>query len=105
MDPCGTFGRRPTQRWWGDIVIAGILLPVSVLYSTWFGILSAFVAVNTVMYVTLAVLKMLPRLHPAGWFRKENTRSETRSIYPDAPIGGPPARLSKRDKKLISSHG
>ena len=86
-------------------MIAGFLLPVSVLYSPWFGVLSAFVAVNTVMYVTLAILKMLPRLHPAGWFRRQNTRSETRSIYPDAPVGGPNPHLSKRDKKLISSHG
>ena len=87
-------------------MISGILLPVTVLYSPWFGVLTAFVAVNTVMYVTLAIMKMLPRLHPAGWFRKNNTRSETRSIYPDAPIGGPtPHHLTRRNKKLISSHG
>ena len=70
-------------------MIAGILLPHSTLFTAWFGILTAFVAVNTVMYVTLAIFKLLPKPHPTGWFRRKNTRSETRSIYPDAPIGEP----------------
>ena len=42
----------------------GILLPASVLASEWFSVLAAFVAVNTLIYVTLAIGKMLPRVHP-----------------------------------------
>jgi hypothetical protein len=67
-------------------VITGILLPASVLQSDWFMVLSTFVAVNTVMYVTLAIAKLVPRLHPSSWFRSRNQRSETRNIDPDAPI-------------------
>lgn len=74
----------------------GILLPHSVLFSAWFGILTAFVAVNTVMYVALAITKLLPPMHPMGWFRRYNTRSETRNIDPNAPIGGPQPRRHRR---------
>ncbi|MCL2515683.1 MAG: hypothetical protein FWD85_09440 [Microbacteriaceae bacterium] len=74
------------------MALTGILLPQSTLYSAWFGILTAFVAVNTVMYLALAILKLLPPMHPSGWFRRGNTRSETRNIDPNAPIGGPQPR-------------
>ena len=69
--------------------LAGILLSESVLHSAWFGVLTGFVAVNTVMYVALAIAKLLPPVHPSGWFRRDNARSETRHIDPDAPTGGP----------------
>ena len=61
------------------------LLPSDFLQTPWFAVLSAFVAVNTIMYVTLAVTKLLPRLHPGTWFRKGTRRSETRNIDPDVP--------------------
>jgi hypothetical protein len=67
-------------------MISGILLPAEVLQSDWFAILSTFVAVNTVMYVSLAIAKLFPRMHPSGWFRTRNERSETRNIDPNAPI-------------------
>jgi hypothetical protein len=60
---------------------AGLLLPEPLLYSDWFAVMAAFVAVNTVMYAALAVAKILPRLHPPEWRRGQ--RSETRSIYPE----------------------
>ena len=41
------------------IVIGGILLPEEVLQSEFFAVLAAFVAINTIMYVTLAIAKML----------------------------------------------
>ena len=40
-----------------EMILAGLLLPESVLSSDWFAVLAAFVAINTVMYVTLAVTK------------------------------------------------
>ena len=61
------------------------LLPSSWLTSSWYATLTAFVAVNTLVYVVLSVSKILPRLHPTTWFRGNgaNRRRETRSIYPD----------------------
>ncbi len=63
----------------------GILLPESTLQSTWFAVLATFVAINTVMYVSLAVAKTLPKLHPRDWLSRSYTRGRTRSIHPDAP--------------------
>ncbi len=45
-------------------------------------VLTAFVAINTVIYSVLAVAKLLPRLYPSTWFRARNRRLEDRSIYP-----------------------
>ena len=66
----------------------GILLPESVLGSTWFAVLSAFVAINTVMFVALAIAKILPKLYPRDWLPRTYTRAETRSIHPDYVEGG-----------------
>ena len=43
-------------------VLAGILFPASLLQTQFFQVLALFVAFNTIMYVTLAIAKMLPRL-------------------------------------------
>jgi hypothetical protein len=61
------------------------VLPSAWLTSSWYATLTAFVAVNTLVYVVLSVSKILPRLHPTTWFRSDgaNRRRETRSIYPD----------------------
>ncbi len=61
----------------------GVLLPESVLNSDLFAVLAAFVAINTVMYVALAIAKMLPKLYVGDWRRPANRRSQTRSIHPD----------------------
>ena len=66
-------------------VTTGILLPESVLSSSWFAVLSVFVAINTVMYVGLAIGKVLPKLYPGDWVPRRYERSQTRSIDPDAP--------------------
>ena len=71
--------------------LAGILLPASILSSGWFSILAAFVAINTVMYVTLAMIKALPKIHVRDLLPRNYTRAETRSIYPDAEEPGPRA--------------
>lgn len=63
----------------------GILLPSSTLHETWFLTLAGFVAVNTIVYVTLAVSKALPRVYLRDWLPRKYVRSETRSIYPDGP--------------------
>ena len=75
------------------VVTAGLLLPEDLMHSRWFAVLSAFVAINTVLYLTLAVIKILPKAYLSDWVDHRNRRSETRSIYPDgAPAPeAPPA--------------
>jgi hypothetical protein len=63
----------------------GILLPESFLRSDGFAVLAAFVAINTVMYVALAVAKMLPKVYVTDWFTHRDRRGQTRSIHPEAP--------------------
>lgn len=64
----------------------GILLPESFLHSHLYAVLGAFVAVNTVMYVALAIAKALPKIYPADWLPRRYQRAETRSIHPDGHL-------------------
>lgn len=61
----------------------GILFSQDVLQSGAFQFLAAFVAVNTIMYVALAVAKMLPKVYLSDWRPGRARRSETRSIHPE----------------------
>ena len=61
----------------------GVLLPQSFLGSPLFAVLAAFVAINTVMYLALAVAKILPKVYLSDHFSSSNRRGETRSIHPD----------------------
>jgi hypothetical protein len=65
------------------------VLPESIMHSPWFAALSTFVAINTVLYLTLALIKLLPKAHLSDWIDQRNRRSETRSIYPEADAGAP----------------
>jgi hypothetical protein len=58
------------------------ILPSVVLHAEWFAVLTAFVALNTIMYVALAVGKVLPKVYLSDWVPSRNRRSQTRSIYP-----------------------
>ena len=53
------------------------------LQTPWFSVLAAFVAINTMIYATISFISVLPRIYPTQWFSSRNTRTETRSIYPD----------------------
>lgn len=66
----------------GPIVPTGILLPESVLHTDLFAVLAAFVAINTVIYASLALSNVLPKIYPSDWVTDRNRRTETRSIYP-----------------------
>ncbi|WP_241521938.1 hypothetical protein [Arthrobacter pityocampae] len=68
----------------GPIVRGGLLLPEAVLSSSLFSVLAAFVAINTVIYASLALANILPKIYPTDWVTDRNRRTETRSIYPDA---------------------
>ena len=52
--------------------------------SRWLAV-QTFVALNTLMYVTLAVLKVLPKGYAFSWFSGRNRRAQNRSIYPEPP--------------------
>ncbi|WP_083956425.1 hypothetical protein [Tersicoccus phoenicis] len=64
----------------------GILLPESVLYGHAFAVLSTFVAINTVMYAVLTIVKILPGVRLPRRRSGRRLRKETRSIYPDGPL-------------------
>jgi hypothetical protein len=64
----------------------GILLPESTLREELVAVLAAFVAINTIVYVTLSVAKILPKVYVTDWIHSRNRRSETRSIHPDDPV-------------------
>jgi len=70
------------------VVVASLLLPDSIMHSQWFAVLSMFVAINTVLYLTMALIKLLPKAYLSDWVNQRNRRSETRSIYPEVE-GGP----------------
>lgn len=64
---------------------SGLLLPESVLSTPWFAVLAAFVALNTVLYVCLAIMKIFPT--PRLSLRRGRMRRvETRSIHPDEDV-------------------
>ena len=65
-------------------------LPTEWLASDWYATLTAFVAVNTLVYVVVSVSKILPRMHPTTWLRRDgiSRRRETRSIFPEGFEGG-----------------
>jgi len=65
------------------------LLPQNIMHTPWFAALGMFVAINTVLYLTLAIIKLLPKAYLSDWVDRRNRRSESRSIYPDFDPGAP----------------
>ncbi len=61
------------------------MLPESVVHSTPFLVLGTFVAMNTMMYVVLAVAKLLPKVYLSDLGRRRDQRIDNRSIYPVIP--------------------
>ncbi len=59
------------------------VLSENTMHTSWFAALSIFVAINTVLYLTLAIIKLLPKAYLSDWINQHNRRSETRSIYPE----------------------
>lgn len=68
------------------VVAHGLLLPSSVIDTAAFGVLAAFVAINTIMYTALAVAKMLPKIYFSDYNPRRRRRAETRSIYPEGQV-------------------
>ncbi len=74
------------------MLLSGILFPSEFLASTWYATLTAFVAVNTLIYVVLSLAKIAPPQHPWQWIyhlRHPKRRREDRSIHPPGvPLRG-----------------
>ncbi len=75
----------------GVRLLAGVVLPQSIMHTEWFAVLAMFVAINTVLYLTLAIIKLLPKAYLSDWVDQRNRRAETRSIYPDVEGGAQPS--------------
>ena len=60
-------------------VVQGVLLPEGTLWSPWAQVLATFVAINTVMYVAVAVAKIMPKVHLGDWLSQSYARAESRS--------------------------
>lgn len=71
----------------GVPLLASVVLPHSIMHTPWFAVLSTFVAINTVLYLTLAIIKLLPKAYLSDWVDQRNRRAESRSIYPDGEGG------------------
>jgi hypothetical protein len=65
------------------VLLLGSIVPNEVMHSRWFAVLTTFVAINTVLYLTLAIVKILPKAYVSDWIDRRNRRAETRSIYPE----------------------
>ena len=63
-----------------DVGTLASLLPQGIMHSQWFATLTVFVAVNTLLYLTLAIVKLLPKLYLSDWVDRRDRRSEPRSI-------------------------
>ncbi len=75
----------PLVQQLAQLMTQGIVLSQDTLGSPWFGVLAAFVAINTVMYLALAVAKILPKVYPRDWLPRSYARAQERGIYPDGP--------------------
>ncbi|MCD9624262.1 hypothetical protein [Rhabdothermincola salaria] len=69
-------------------LVSATVLPESLIETHWFAVLSTFVAINTILYVSLSIFKILPKLYLSDVVKQHGRRSETRSIYPNGH--GPP---------------
>jgi len=59
------------------------VLPESILGDSWFAVLSTFVAINTILYVSLSIFKILPKPYLSDVVRRHGRRTETRSTFPN----------------------
>jgi hypothetical protein len=57
-------------------------LPASILGARWFAVLSTFVAINTILYVSMSLFKIPPKPYLSDVVRRHGRRTETRSICP-----------------------
>ncbi len=86
-------------------MITASVMTNPIFTTTWFILLISFVAVNTLMYLTLAISKMLPKVHLGSLRKRRYERSQERSIFPDG--SGPLPRTIGGDglpEPVVSMH-
>jgi hypothetical protein len=66
----------------------GIVFPASMLSHQWFAVLSAFVAINTVLYTVLAIAKILPKVYVSDLWHRRDRRLTNRTIHPTPEEAG-----------------
>lgn len=99
-----------TQALASGVVRTGLLLPESLLHSDAVKVLATFVALNTLMYATLATVKILPRVPRPRWLTGANRRSQDRSIHVALPSDVEPetaadhAHGTTEDRPRLPSH-
>ena len=86
------------------VLLFASVLPENVMHGAWFAALSMFVAINTVLYLTLAIIKLLPKAYVSDWVDQRNRRGESRSIYPDVEGGPRRRRRGRRPKTRFLRH-
>ena len=64
-------------------IVLATVPPESILGAPWFAVLSTFVAINTILYVSMSIFKLLPKLYLSDLVGRNGRRVETRSIYPN----------------------
>ena len=64
------------------ILLFASVLPRDIMHGPWFAALSMFVAINTVLYLTLAIIKLLPKAYLSDWVDQRNRRSEISQHLP-----------------------
>jgi hypothetical protein len=69
------------------IAPTGLVVPAELLTTPFFQFLSAFVAINTIMFAALAIAQMLPKVYFSDFVTSRGRRKETRSIHPDDGVG------------------
>ena len=82
-----------------SVLVLATVLPESILGTRWFAVVSGFVAINTILYVSMSIFKILPKPYLSDWVRPQGRRAETRSIYPDgfdAPDDADPVAATPR---------
>ena len=77
------------------VLPTGLLISESILHTDGFKVLATFVALNTLMYATLALMKVLPKGYTLTWFSGRNRRAQSRSIYPDVPLAAPESPVAQ----------
>ena len=80
----------------------GLLFDSSFLHSSAYAVLNAFVAINTVMFLALAIVKLLPKIYISDWISSRNQRGESRGIYPEQP-DRPADPTAPGDSHVVSS--
>ena len=84
-------------------ILALSVIPESMLHTQWYAALSGFVAVNTILYVTLSIFKIMPKLYLNDFISHHGRRAETRSIFPNGHSA--PADYRPTPGSLAAKHG